>query len=312
MTTSLTPVDLGLTPEPITARRKDPPAVHVRVRLDSQLRALLAHEAGTKSGVDPEDLHQMRVTIRRLRAAVNADGAGLGDAASPLQLELKWLGNVLGPVRDLDVQLDRLRTEAAGFEDTERAAVERLLGGLIKQRRAARRRMLAAMRTQRYSDLLTALAAATASAPSAEAPVGTDGSTPAVVSVIYKPYRKLFKAVEALGEDPPDDDLHALRIKGKRLRYAAELVGAAGREPVKNLIKATKAFQEVLGEHQDAAVAEETIRRLLADHEDPEVTFVAGRLVEREHARRLAYRSQWREKWDAVAAFAPEFHRKAT
>ncbi|MBP2320779.1 CHAD domain-containing protein [Kibdelosporangium banguiense] len=307
MTTSLTPVDLGLPAEPRTARRKDPPAVHVRVRLDSQLRALLTHEAGTRSGVDPEDLHDMRVTIRRLRAAVIADGAGLGETATPLQDELKWLGNALGPVRDLDVQLERLRAEAVGFEDDERTAVERLLTGLVNERKAARRRMLAAMRTKRYSTLLTSLAAATVSSPIAE----TNGQQEAaVISVIYKPYRKLYKAVEALGENPPDEQLHALRIKGKRLRYAAELVGPAGKEPVKQLVKATKAFQEVLGEHQDAAVAEETIRRLMAGHEDLAVIFVAGRLVEREHARRVEYREQWRDKWAAVAAFAPEFNRK--
>jgi CHAD domain-containing protein len=301
-------VDLGLPAEPRTARRKDPPAVHVRVRLDSQLRALLTHEAGTRSGVDPEDLHDMRVTIRRLRAAVNAEGAGLGETATPLQEELKWLGNALGPVRDLDVQLERLRAEAVGFEDNERTAVERLLTGLVDERKAARRRMLAAMRTKRYSMLLTSLAAATASKPITAESNGQPEA--AVISVIYKPYRKLYKAVQALGEDPPDEELHALRIKGKRLRYAAELVGAAGKEPVKNLVKATKAFQEVLGEHQDAAVAEETIRRLLAGHDDPEVIFVAGRLVEREHARRVEYRGQWRDKWAAVAAFAPEFNQK--
>jgi CHAD domain-containing protein len=301
-------VDLGLPAEPRTARRKDPPAVHVRVRLDSQLRALLTHEAGTRSGVDPEDLHDMRVTIRRLRAAVNAEGAGLGETATPLQEELKWLGNALGPVRDLDVQLERLRAEAVGFEDNERTAVERLLTGLVDERKAARRRMLAAMRTKRYSMLLTSLAAATASKPITAESNGQPEA--AVISVIYKPYRKLYKAVQALGEDPPDEELHALRIKGKRLRYAAELVGAAGKEPVKNLVKATKAFQEVLGEHQDAAVAEETIRRLLAGHDDPEVIFVAGRLVEREHARRVEYREQWRDKWAAVAAFAPEFNQK--
>ncbi|MFD1050449.1 CHAD domain-containing protein, partial [Kibdelosporangium lantanae] len=66
MTRFMTPVDLGLGAEPATARRKDPPAVHVRARIDTQLRALLEHEEGTRSGVDPEHLHQMRVTVRRL------------------------------------------------------------------------------------------------------------------------------------------------------------------------------------------------------------------------------------------------------
>jgi CHAD domain-containing protein len=299
VTTFLTPVDLGLEPEAPTARRKDPPAVHVRVRLDTQLRALLEYEPGTRSGVDPEDLHQMRVTVRRLRAAVNAEGAGLGDVAEHLQTELKWLGNILGPVRDIDVQLERLRTEASVFDDEERAAVERLLSGLITERKTARRRMLTALRTKRYTALLAALAAAANSAPGE-----TNGKRPpAMIDVINRPYRKLRKAVRALGEDPPDVELHALRIKGKRLRYAAELVGTEA----KGLIKATKGFQEVLGEHQDAAVAEDTIRRLLADHEDPQVIFVAGRLVEREHARRLTYRAQWRDKWTAVDEFSETF-----
>ncbi|MET0132004.1 MAG: CHAD domain-containing protein [Kibdelosporangium sp.] len=301
--TSLTPVDLGLGPEPSTARRKDPPAAHVRARLDTQIRALLQYEPGTISGADPEDLHQMRVTVRRLRAAVGADGAGLGEVAARLQIELKWLGNALGPVRDLDVQLERLRAEAAGFEDSERAAVERLLGGLIAERRAARKRMLAALRTKRYPALLKSLAAAVLSKPE----VTKSERKAAVIDVIDRPYRKLYKAVAALGDDPPDVDLHALRIKGKRLRYAAELVDPVAHEQVKQLVKATKGFQEVLGEHQDACVAEETLRRLLAGQDDPAVIFVAGRLVEREHTRRLAYRTQWRDRWDAVAEFSGDF-----
>jgi CHAD domain-containing protein len=270
--------------------------VHVRARIDVQLRELLTHEEGTRSGVDPEDLHQMRVTVRRLRAAVGAQGAGLGKPGGRLLTELKWLGGALGPVRDLDVQLDRLRTEAGAFEDDERAAVERLLVGLVAERQAARRRMLAALRTKRYTKLLVALAGAANSEPA------TADNAPVNV-VVTKPYRKLREAVRALGDDPPDNDLHALRIKGKRLRYAAELVGS----PAKALVQATRGFQEVLGEHQDAAVAEETIRRLLADHNDPQVIFVAGRLVEREHARRLAYRAQWRDKWAAVDEFSDTY-----
>jgi hypothetical protein len=42
-------------------------------------------------------------------------------------------------------------------------------------------------------------------------------------------------------------------------------------------------------------------------HQDPQVIFVAGRLVEREHARRLAYRSQWRDTWAAVDEFSETF-----
>src|SRR5438067_1972797 len=72
-----------------------------------------------------------------------------------------------------------------------------------------------------------------------------------LVAGLAKPHRRLAKAVRALPADPPDDDLHALRIHGKRLRYAAELAQTSAKKKqavrIKALIKATKNFQTVLG-----------------------------------------------------------------
>jgi CHAD domain-containing protein len=305
----VTATDLGLGARRLVAAPGDTPAVHVRARLDGQLRALLAHEAGTRSGDDPEDLHQMRVAVRRMRAALKAEGAALGAAGPRLQAELKWLGGALGPVRDLDVQLERLRADAEGFDETEREAVEHLLGGLVAERKQARRRMLTALRSPRYGALREALAEAIRSDP-VEDTDGTRGNGkpkggkgPAVSDLVRVPYRRLRKAVGALDDNPADDDLHALRIKGKRLRYAAELTASVPGKKLRGLIDATKNFQDVLGEHQDAVVAEDQIRRLLDDQGDmvdADVVFVAGRLVERERARRTRYRGQWRDAWDEV------------
>jgi CHAD domain-containing protein len=280
------------------------PADLVRAKIDEQVRALLEHEAVARAGIDPEGVHQMRVAVRRLRAALKADG-GIQDAAR-LQEELKWLGTSLGAVRDLDVQLEHLRGQSADFADDERAAVERLLRGLLLDRRRARQRMLATLRSRRYAALLESLNALTATepAPNGEA-VGKKQWAANLIEVIRRPYRKLVKAAEALGADPPDDDLHALRIRGKRLRYAAELAGPAGGKSVQKLIKATKGLQEVLGDHQDAVVAEQEVRRLLTELGDPietEVVFVAGRLVERERARRAECRARWRAALAEVEA----------
>lgn len=296
--------DLELGPAPLVAGPDDPPHRHVRARLDAQLRVLLDHEEGTRAGTDPEDLHQMRVTVRRLRAAIKADGAALGERRDRLDAELKWLGNALGPVRDLDVQLARLRAEAADFAPDERAAVERLLRVLVAERAAARRRMLAALRGKRYRTLLVEVAEAARSAPVAEES-GPDEAPQTAMDLVRRPYRKLRRAVLALDADPPDDDLHALRIKGKRLRYAAEMAGSS-RKRVRRLIAATKRFQDVLGEHQDAVIAEQRIRRLLDDRDDvdPGMAFAAGRLVERERRRRAEYRARWRETWAEVDACA--------
>lgn len=304
-------VDLGLSKTPLTARPNDPPAVHVRARLDEQLRALLEHDPVARDGSDPEGVHQMRVTVRRLRAALKAEGASLGPAAAELQAELKWLGGVLGAVRDLDVQLDHLRGLAADFEPAERDAVERLLLGLRAARRKARQRLLSALRSQRYTALLEALAAASRSTiPAGDgAPVSREARAGGLIELIKRPYRKLRRAASALDQDPPDDDLHELRIHGKRLRYAAELAVPVGGKPVRKLIKATKEFQDLLGDHQDAVVAEQEVRRLLSELDEPvplDVGFAAGRLVERERVRRADCRARWRDALAAVDTQATE------
>lgn len=123
------------------------------------------------------------------------------------------------------------------------------------------------------------------------------------------------RAVERAGPTPPDAVLHDLRIRGKRVRYTGELVEPAlrGTKPgraVKRLLAATAELQEVLGDHQDACVAEQRIRELLdglADaagggYDDAHVVFVAGRLVERERHRAEDRRALWRAAWERVAA----------
>lgn len=280
----------------------------VRAKIDEQVRALVEHEQIAREGVDPEGVHQMRVAVRRTRAALKASDF---ENADELQGELKWLGTALGAVRDLDVQLEHLRGLAADFEPGEQAAVERLLKGLLLDRRRARQRLLGVLRSRRYTALLETLRGVTRTGPSSngEAPVKKKQWAASLAELIKRPYRKLIKDADALGADPPDDDLHALRIRGKRLRYAAELAAPMGGKQVQKLIKATKDLQDVLGDHQDAVVAEQELRRLLEELGEPvetDVVFVAGRLVERERARRADCRARWR---DALAEVDSHAHK---
>ena len=110
--------------EPVIAGPEDPATHHVRAALDLRLRALLRHDPDTRSGADPEDLHQMRVSVRRMRASLKA-ARPLLDAtwADDLRAELGWLGSALGPVRDLDVLLLRLRGEIATLPAPERLSL---------------------------------------------------------------------------------------------------------------------------------------------------------------------------------------------
>ncbi|MFR9801754.1 CHAD domain-containing protein [Pseudonocardia sp. RS010] len=306
---SLTP--LALThddlPAPLTAAPSDSPVHHVRAALDLRLRALLAHDPGTRDGSDIEDLHQMRVAVRRMRAALKAARPLLDRSwADGLRAELGWLGRALGPVRDLDVLLLRLRGEIAALPERERAAGEQLVAALDGEREEARAEMLAALESGRYRALLERLADAI------RLPLPTPSAThaqPELIDLVRAEVRRLRKAVRRAGDDPPDQTLHDLRILGKRVRYTGELVEPMLGARVKRLLKATAGLQEVLGDHQDACVAEERIRTLLdglGEYPDAHVVFVAGRLVERERARATAKRGEWWAAWEHVAARAAE------
>ncbi len=75
---------------------------------------------------------------------------------------------------------------------------------------------------------------------------------------------------------------------------------------MRRLLRATREFQEVLGDHQDTVVAEAEIRRLLDEQTDVDIgaVFVAGRLVERERARRADCRARWRATFDEIDRLA--------
>jgi CHAD domain-containing protein len=106
--------------------------------------------------------------------------------------------------------------------------------------------------------------------------------------------------MEALAAEPSDEAVHRARIKGKRARYAAELLedelGSAG----KRLISAAKRFQDVAGEHQDAVVAEDRIRKLIRGKKSQRSALAAGILIARERERRARTAAELPDAWDRL------------
>jgi CHAD domain-containing protein len=255
----------------------------LRARLREQLDEILAHDPGTRLGTDPESLHDMRVGVRRARALLRAGRPLIETDTQMLSLELKWLGGILGDVRDLDVLLSRLRAEAASLDAADRKAAGRLLRSLDRQRTRSRRTMLKALDGLRYANLLDRFEDTLAELEPAAPDVTLD-------AVATRQLKKLRRAVRAAGAEPADDVLHDLRKRGKRTRYAYEL---AGSEPV---VKRAKALQDVLGEHQDSTVAEDRLRTLSRDA-PPDQALAAGRLIEREREIRARARASWRAVW---------------
>ena len=108
--------------------------------LQIQYHAILAHDPGTRLGADPEELHQHRVAVRRLRALLRAARPMIDrEWADDLRDELRWLGAALGEVRDLDVLLEHLEDEAAELEPDDAQAFAPVLAVLANRRRGRAR-----------------------------------------------------------------------------------------------------------------------------------------------------------------------------
>ncbi len=285
---------IELEPAPPSPPRAASAGDHLAAALIAQYENVLAHDPGTRLGADPEELHQLRVATRRLRAFLRAARSMLdAEWSEGLRAELAWLGGALGPVRDLDVLIDHLRADATSLERGEQRSLERLFSALEEEREADRALLLEAMRSERYLALLDSLEEAAASPRL----VSSDGSLAAIAAAEF---RRLEKAVRALDPEPTDVELHAVRLRGKRARYAAELAEPAVGRKATTFIQRAKAFQDVVGEHQDAVVAEQRIRELLTRFGGPRLGFAAGRLVERQKARRAAARAAFPDAWASL------------
>lgn len=284
-------LDLPTPEPPDRPARSASAAEHVTAALRAQYAAIVGHDPGTRLGRDAEELHQMRVATRRMRAILRAARPLLdSEWVRELRAEVGWLGGALGPVRDLDVLVEHLRADAGALGGADEEAFLALVRKLEAERAADRDAMLAALAEPRYIALVERLDADTKSPPLAE-------SGRSLRDLAAREFRRLRKAMRALGQNPPDEELHAARIAVKRARYAAELAERSVGRGVAAVIRDAKVLQDVLGDHQDAAVAEARIRALVPARAPAVQAIAAGRVIERQHERRRAARAAYPKAW---------------
>lgn len=219
-------------------------------------RESLAHVAGNQgailTGRDIEGVHQMRVGLRRLRAAL-----GLfrhlfrAPARDSLLDELRWLASALAPARAWDVflaeQLPPVTVALVG--ETELREIERAAGSL---REAAYAEARSAIGSSRFLNLMLSARLLLAEPPWAEN-AGIERSARDVAFEIldrrHRKARRLAKEAHRLEEQ----ELHALRLRLKKLRYAAEFFASLFPERrVRTYLKSISRSQQSLGHVNDA------------------------------------------------------------
>ncbi len=258
-------------------KRGAPAVEHLRAYLGDQVESLLHNDPPTRCGA-AEGVHRMRVATRRMRSVL-ADARRLLDPdwVRATRAELAWLGGVLGEVRDADV--------FAAYAERELGSGAGELVALIReQSQPARTRLAEALDSARYLALLDRLEAIAESLP-------VRPGNESLERILGRATRRVRRGLRRFSAASPDAELHELRIAGKHARYAAELAERAAGGPARRLAARAAKLQAILGEHQDAVVAEQRLTQL-AGLATPAAAFAAGRLAERQHARRRAARAR--------------------
>lgn len=256
--------------------------------LAEQTRRVRRHARLVGLGSDPEDLHQLRVAVRRLRAALalGREALDLPDPEAPSRLA--GLGHSLGRLRDLDVGITILQELAPVAKGAQSELVQTALRRLRTRRRSARRRARQMLRRPDHRQTLRSLRRWTRSPsflPFAHRLVSE--AAPLLLQPDYEALRihPGWARPRRPGRLTEDDErvLHDLRKLAKGLRYRIEILSRAeaggppdDREPL-------VAIQDVLGELHDLA----SLERSLAGREDGLIDARRG-LVARHAARRRA------------------------
>lgn len=254
------------------------------VVLRRNLELMLAHEPGTRLGEDPEDLHDMRVATRRMRAALDLFADVLPVRAGHVRAELGWVADALGRVRDLDVQLERVEQFSAAAAPGSTGALKDLAELLHQRRQEARAALLACVESARYERLVASYAAMLQRGPLRRAGPANAPAVLAVPDLIRSRHGAVTKAAKKARRSGNLDDFHRLRIRGKRLRYATEFVSELYGAPAKRYVKTVVKLQDALGSMQDARVAAEQLHAVAVEEHDGlsrDTVFVLGGLAER-------------------------------
>lgn len=290
------PAEPGLLPD-------DTMAEGARKTLWFHFQRMLAHEAGTRLGEDPEALHDMRVATRRMRAALPIFQDYLDmDVVRPYLKGLRRTGRLLGAVRDLDVFYEKTRSYLDTLPAERRSELDPLLEVWRAQRDQARAAMLAYLDSPRYARFVEQFGEFLSTPGAGALPTVAAGGEPlphrlrhVVPVALYRRLAEVRAFDEWLtGTNVPLSRYHQLRIASKGLRYALEYFREILGPTAKSLIDAVKGLQDLLGDMNDAVVACNLLRDYLTwgtwGHRPDQNDFADSMIVSPGAAAYLAYR----------------------
>lgn len=236
----------------------------------ASLANVLDNEAATLAGSDPEGVHQMRVSLRRMRSALSVFRRVIDrDRCAWAKEELKWLASSLGPARDWDVFGMDILDPVRGF-GVDDAAIDDLRVGVEAQRKLAYTQVRDALNSPRYTRFLIGMSQfiATEGWRPAEIPSGHALAQPigdVADSILARALRRLIKTGRGLGK-MSIEQRHEARIELKKFRYATDFLHSLYPENrVRPFMKSLSRMQNQFGHLNDVAVAQGLLSELTAE-----------------------------------------------
>lgn len=263
---------------------------------------MLLHEPGTRLGEDIEELHDMRVATRRMRAAFQVYGEYFQRKTTrDLLRGLRATGRALGPVRDMDVFIEKADMYLHSLQDSAHADLSPLLDQWREMRAVSREKMLAHLDSDAYAKFVyqmnefvnTPGMGAVAFDPAAPQPYRVREVAPMLV------YTRLaaVRAYTQLLDNASYEQLHALRIDFKYLRYTVEFFREVLGPEARFVIDEIKRMQDHLGDLNDADVACGMLQDFLEAWEPTQIHLpLEARQNPEPIVRYLAYRTDERHQ----------------
>jgi CHAD domain-containing protein len=289
-------LDVGLPP----GQRADAAA---SVLLRVLLRMVEHNLPGAIADADSEFLHDLRVAVRRSRSAQRQ----LRTVFPPgplghFRAEFRWLQQVTGPSRDLDVYVHELADGPPGLEPLRELLLER--------RRRERRRMVRALRSERLTTLLAdwgAFLEELVEAPLEDRPDAARPVKEVAAERVRAVYGSMVKAGREIDDASPPAALHDLRKTGKELRYLLEFFSSLfADEVVRPMVRTLKSLQDTLGRFQDYEVQADLLRSLrdevAARDDGPAALLAMGQLLDRLEREQFTARSEFAARFGDFAA----------
>ncbi|MBI2569305.1 MAG: CHAD domain-containing protein [Candidatus Schekmanbacteria bacterium] len=303
-------------------------ALAPEMRADQALNAIFSklldtmeqNEAGTIADTDPEFLHDFRVAVRRSRSIFSQIKGVLPSAiAAKFSEELRWLGEVTGPTRDLDVYLITMEDYIQRLPAQVRSYLAPLIAFLREKQQAAHQNLATALKSERYARFVQQWRAYlnTPVPQHVETPFGATAVAEIARNRIWRTFRRAVKEGIAISAQSPACQLHELRITCKKLRYLLEFFQSLfPKDDMKALVTTLKALQDNLGSFQDLEVQRAKLVQLaeemLALRGTPVRTFFAmGQLFASFEQRQQADREEFQSKFEAfIRAEQSELYRR--